>query len=115
MGEDLLAPAVLQKGEETAAVVAMAVGEGHLPHSVEIAIHAQGVVEEGIPPAGVEEETVPVPLHQCGEAVFTEGSGKRPDAIVAENGDAVFHNNPGKAVSHRDTENAEKTPKSIVE
>ena len=92
----------------------MTVGEGNLPNEVEIALHAQGIVEEGRPLAGVEEETPPVPLQKGGEAVFAEGAGKRPDGIVAKYGYTVFHNNPGKAVSHRDTENAEKTLNSVV-
>lgn len=88
MGKDLLAAAVLQKREESAGVVVMAVGQGDLPHKVEITVHAQGVVEEGLALAGVEQETSPIPLHQGGETVFAEGPRKRPDGIVAEDGDA---------------------------
>ncbi len=91
MGEDLLAAERSQKREEPAAMVAMAVGEGHLHNTVEIALHAPGIVDEGRPLAGVKEETTPVPLHQGGETVFTEGAGKSPDAVVAKNGDAVCH------------------------
>jgi predicted RNA-binding protein with TRAM domain len=114
MGEDLLAAESSQKRQEPAAMVAVAVGEGHLPNTVEIVLHAPGIVDEGRPLAGVKEETTPVPLHQGGETVFTEGAGKRPDGIVAKYGYTVFHNNPGKAVSP-DTENAEKTLKTVIE
>ena len=69
----------------------MPVGEGHLPQFMQIAVHTPGIEKEGSPLSGVKEETPPIPLHQRGEAVLTEGAGKRPDSIVAENADAVFH------------------------
>src|SRR5664279_4506833 len=78
MGEDLLAAAVSQEREESAGMVVMAVGEGDLSYAVEIAVHAKGIVEEGRPLAGVEEEASSIPLDQRGETVFTKGPRKRP-------------------------------------
>src|SRR6266567_1062083 len=91
MGEDLLAAAGAKKRQQPTGVVVMAVGEGYACQPVEVPVHPQGIVQEGVPLSRVEQEASPLPLHQCGEAVFAERSRQRADRIVAEDSDAVVH------------------------
>src|SRR5512136_68353 len=75
-------------------MVVVPVGEGYLCNLVEVPVHPQCVVQEGLSLSGVEQQRPAVPFHQGREAMLPEGPGERTDTVIAEDGDAEFHREP---------------------